>query len=270
VEATELLYGDGAGLRDATALIYVSQSGASGEVAPVLERLTPGTPVLGLTNDEHSRLAQRADFVLPLLAGDEQTVASKTYVNTLALLWLLAARWAEAPDGAVALAAAQARVADLLARGEAVARHWIDRLGTAQTLVFLGGGAQAVTARQCAMMAMEWLKVPVLSFSVGAFRHGPLEIVEPGLGVVVFAPPGPAQESTVRLADELEGYGATVLRVACGHTLGLDEPGEAETLNAELAPLVDVVPVQLFVEALARERGLPGEFRRISKVVSQV
>ena len=269
LEAAELLHEESPALREATALVYVSQSGTSGEVGPLLDRLSPGTTVIALTNDIHSRLASRADFVLPLLAGDEQTVATKTYVNTLALLWLLAARWTGEPGAAESLATAHARVIGLLARGEALAQAWIERLGGAQTLVFLGAGPQAVTARQCAMMVMEWLKVPALSASLGAFRHGPLEIVEPGLGGVAFATPGPAYESTMRLADELESYGATVVRVECGQTIGVDEPGEP-TFNAELTPLVDVVPVQLFVEALARTRGLPGEFRRISKVVVQV
>src|SRR5688572_14900526 len=53
-EAAELLIADGAALEQATALVYLSQSGASGEVAPLLERLPAGTPVIALTNAEHS------------------------------------------------------------------------------------------------------------------------------------------------------------------------------------------------------------------------
>ena len=270
-EAADLLYEDGPVLAQATALLYISQSGASGEVAPLLERLPAGTPVIALTNDEHSLLARRADTMLPLLAGDEQTVATKTYLNTLALLWLLAARWSG--DDQVAdngLVAAHEHITALLAQGAKLARRWAERLRPAKTLAFLGTGPQAVTARQCAMMAMEWLKVPALSASVGAFRHGPLEIVEPGLGAVLFAAPGPAYASTLRLAEELDGYGATVVVVENGQTRGLDDPAEREGVNDELAPLVDVVPVQLFIEALARERGLVGAFRRISKVVKHV
>ena len=273
-EATDLLQAEHSPvLQQASALVYVSQSGASGEVLPLLERLAPGTPIIALTNDEHSPLAQRAHRVLPLYAGEEQTVASKTYVNTVALLWLLAARWSGAADDRAdrALVAAHARIVGLLAQGEALAQRWVRQLGAAKPLIFLGSGAQAVTARQCAMTAMEWLKAPALSASVGAFRHGPLEIVEPGVGAVVFAAPGPAYASTLRLAEELDRYGATVLLVESGQTRALDEPATEDTdFEAALAPLVDVVPVQLFVEALARERGLPGEFRHITKVTTHV
>jgi glucosamine--fructose-6-phosphate aminotransferase (isomerizing) len=270
-EAAELLYGADPALELATALVYISQSGASGEIAPILERPPAGTPVIALTNDADSPLAQRADFVLPLLAGDEQTVATKTYLNTLALLWLLAARWSGARDAESALSAARERVAALLAEAETTARRWVAQLGPAKTLVFLGAGAQAVTARQCAMMVMEWVKVPALSATLGAFRHGPLEIAEAGLGAVLFAAPGPAYASTLRLAEELDGHGVTVLLVEHGQTRALGEPPtNGALLDAALAPLLDVVPVQLFVEALARERGLPGTFRRIGKIVTHV
>jgi glutamine---fructose-6-phosphate transaminase (isomerizing) len=274
-EASELLYQDRSVLEQATALVYISQSGASGEVAPLLERRPAGTPVIALTNAEDGPLSQRADFVLPLLAGDEQTVATKTYLNSVALLWLLSARWsadlgAEAALQA-ALQAAQQRLVALIAEGEATARWWVEQLGPAQSLAFLGAGPQAVTARHCAMMAMEWLKVPALNATLGAFRHGPLEIAEAGLGAVLFAVPGPAYHSAVRLAEELHSYGVTALLVEYGQARSVGDPTAATAgFEAALAPLVDVVPVQLFVEALARERGLPGAFRRIAKVVKEL
>jgi glucosamine--fructose-6-phosphate aminotransferase (isomerizing) len=312
LEASEVLYQDRSPLEQASALVYISQSGASGEVGPLLDRRPAGTPLIALTNDDDSPLARRADVVLPLLAGDEQTVATKTYLNSLALLWLLAARWSAEADAEAALQAAHARVSALVAEHAATARWWVERLGSAKSLVFLGSGPQAVTARHGAMMAMEWLKVPALSATLGAFRHGPLEIAEAGLGAVLFAAPGPAYESAVRLAEELAGYGTTVVVVEGGEAADLTPhppslegrgclspattgegtdslsqegskalpeksaksqmaaPAEPVGFDAALAPLVDVVPVQLFVEALARERGLPGEFRRISKVVRQV
>jgi glucosamine--fructose-6-phosphate aminotransferase (isomerizing) len=271
-EAAELLHTERSpALAQATALVYLSQSGASGEVAPLLERLPPGTPLIAVTNAEHSALAQGAQAVLPLLAGEEETVATKTYLNSLALLWLLAGHWSADAGAQAALAAAQARVARLLAEAEQIAQQAVERLGAAQSLAFIGAGPQAVTARQCAMMFMEWVKRPAVSASVGAFRHGPIEIAQPGLGAVLFAPPGPAYETTLRLAAELEGYGVTVVLVECGHMRRLAEPVPQDSgLDPALAPLVDVVPVQLFVEALARARGLPGAFRRISKVVTHL
>jgi glutamine---fructose-6-phosphate transaminase (isomerizing) len=162
LEASDALYGDPARLNRAAPLVYISQSGASGEIAPLLERLAPNQPLVALTNDEASPLAQRAQVVLPLLAGDEQTVATKTYLNSLAVLWLLARHWTGQLDGAAfdALTDVTKRIAGLLARAPALAERWTACLGAAPVYVYIGTGEQAVTARQAAMMTMEWLKVP--------------------------------------------------------------------------------------------------------------
>lgn len=285
-EASEALYaGDGAALAQAAPLVYISQSGASGEIEPLLAGLPAPVQLIGVTNHLDSPLARGAAVVLPLLAGEEKTVAAKTYLNSLAVLWLLARHWAGTLDDSAftALRGAAGRMGGLLAEGPAVADQWLAALEPAQTLVFVGAGPQAVTARQSAMMVMEWLKVPALSFSLGAFRHGPIEIAQPGLGVVVFAAPGPAYASSHRLAQELAGYGAAVLLVENGATRTTGAPGPARTAGGPagegsadgrdladgLAPLLDVVPVQLFVEALARRRGLAPRFRHIQKVVTE-
>ncbi|MDQ2787752.1 MAG: hypothetical protein M3Y58_22415 [Chloroflexota bacterium] len=63
-------------------------------------------------------------------------------------------------------------------------------LDDAERLIFVGLGTHAVKARHCAMMAAEWAKRAVLALSVDAFRHGFVEIVRPGDGIVVFDSPG--------------------------------------------------------------------------------
>jgi glucosamine--fructose-6-phosphate aminotransferase (isomerizing) len=272
MEATDVLYGGNLGLHDAQPLIYISQSGFSGEIGPVLEILSPATAVVALTNDEHSPLATHAQVVLPLVAGDEQFVATKTYVNSLALLWLLARHWQGSLDAGAfeALWGAHEQMSQLLADGPSLVPCWVEALGHSDTFVYIGSGQQAVTARQAAMMTMEWLKVPALSSTVGAFRHGPIEIAQPGLGVVVFAAPGPAYDPSLRLAQALQAYGASVLVVESGQARAPDEaPGPAwPTLAENLSPLLDVVPVQLFIEALARQRGISPGFRHIDKVAT--
>ncbi len=272
LEATDVLYGDAAPLGTAEPLVYISQSGSSGEIAPLLASLPPEQPLVALTNDEHSPLAHRAQAVLPLLAGDEQLVATKTYVNSIALLWLLARHWSGTLNAGAsdALNRVQGRLAALLAEGPALAGRWEETMLPAQTFVFIGSGQQAVTARQAAMMAMEWLKLPALSSTVGAFRHGPLEIAQPGLGVVVFVAPGPAYGSSCHLAQTLQGYGASVLVVENGRVRWPDEPPASDGLppDESLSPLLDIAPVQILVEALGRRRSVPPGFRHIDKVAA--
>jgi glucosamine--fructose-6-phosphate aminotransferase (isomerizing) len=272
LETTDVLYGDGGQMGEAQPLVYISQSGFSGEIAPLLARLAPGTPLLALTNDEQSRLARHAQVVLPLVAGDEQLVATKTYVNSLAVLWLLAQQWLGSPESEAfeALRRAHEHMTRLFSDGPGLVARWVETLGDAQTLVYIGSSQQAATARHVAMMTMEWLKLPALSSTVGAFRHGPIEIAQPGLGVVVFVAPGPAYEPSLRLAQSLHQYGASVLVAENGYVRApYERPGANGLRPAEsLSPLTDVIPAQLFVEALARQRGVSPGFRHIDKVAT--
>src|SRR5438309_4539109 len=75
------------------AAIGISQSGVSPDVVAVLaEARRQGRPTLAVTNDPGSPLAQTADWVLALHAGEERAVAAtKTYLNSLAAVALLAA-----------------------------------------------------------------------------------------------------------------------------------------------------------------------------------
>src|ERR671935_615516 len=73
------------------AAIGISQSGASPDVVAVLaEARRQHRPTLAITNDPSSPLAETADWVLPLHAGEERAVAAtKTYSNSIAAVALL-------------------------------------------------------------------------------------------------------------------------------------------------------------------------------------
>src|SRR5204863_1110281 len=104
------------------------QSGASAEVAALAEVLPAGTTLLAVTNDAESVLAQRAQLVLPTLAGKESGVATKTYLNCLAVLWLLARRWGGALNGAegAVLEQVAADIERLVADADSTAARWLD------------------------------------------------------------------------------------------------------------------------------------------------
>jgi fructoselysine-6-P-deglycase FrlB-like protein len=106
---------------------------------------------------------------------------------------------------------------------------------------------------------------------IGALRHGPIEIAQPDLGAVIFAPAGRSSDSAVALAGELAGHGARVLIVEHGRTRSLDAaPNLAFGIDEFLAPLLDVIPAQIFADALARRLGVGPGFRYIGKVVTRL
>jgi glutamine---fructose-6-phosphate transaminase (isomerizing) len=273
VEATELLYYSRSLLGDQRPLIFVSQSGAGAEAAAIVEVLPAGTALLAVTNDTESLLARRAQVVLPTLAGKEGGVATKTYVNCLAALWLLARRWGGALSGGEAstLTKVAAECEHLLADADAIAARWLDELGSAEPIVFAGHGPHISAARQAVLMLAERARVTAVGLGVGAFRHGPIEITQPGVGAVVFAPPGRTSESACALAADLHGYGARVLIVENGRTRHVTEPaGAAQDIDEFLSPMLDVIPAQLFADALARRLGVGPGFRYLGKGVIQL
>jgi glucosamine--fructose-6-phosphate aminotransferase (isomerizing) len=272
VEATELVFYSHALLRGGP-LVFVSQSGASAEVAAVVGELPAVTALVAVTNNPDSPLAQRAQLIIPILAGTESGVATKTYLNTLATLWLLARHWSgrAATDGSDKLSRAAGACEELLASADTIVARWLDALGAAETIVFLGHGPHAATARQAAMILAERARVAACGMSAGAFRHGPIEITQSSVGVVMFAAAGWAGESARTLAAELREHGARVLLVECGRTRDLGESTAASyEFDEFLAPILDIIPAQLFADALAHERGIEPKFRYIGKVVAQL
>jgi glucosamine--fructose-6-phosphate aminotransferase (isomerizing) len=274
VEATELVFYSQALLQERRPLIFISQSGASAEVAAIVEALPAGTALLAVTNTVESLLAQRANLVLPILAGKESGVATKTYVNCLAVLWLLARRWGGAQtdrDGRI-LDQVAAECERLLANADTTAAHWLEALGSAERLVFVGHGPHLATARQGAMMLAERARVAAIGMGLGAFRHGPIEIAQPDLGAVIFAPPGRSRVSALGMSADLVGYGVRVLIVEHGRARTTGEPAGATEAGIDefLAPMLDVIPAQLFADALARKLGVGPGFRHIGKVTTQL
>jgi glucosamine--fructose-6-phosphate aminotransferase (isomerizing) len=274
VEATELLFYSQVLLGERRPLIFISQSGASAEVAAIGEALPAGMTLLAVTNNADSPLARRADLVLPIHAGTESGVATKTYLNSLAVLWLLARRWggAQSESDAQTLEQVAAACERLVADADATAARWLEVLGPAERLVYIGHGPHVASARQGAMMLAERARVAAIGTGVGAFRHGPIEIAQPGLGVAIFAPPGRSRTSTLGMAADLVSYGASVLIVEHGRARTADQPEDATQAGIDefLAPMLDVIPAQSFADAVARKLGVGPGFRHIGKVTTQL
>ncbi|HVN52973.1 MAG TPA: SIS domain-containing protein [Anaerolineaceae bacterium] len=274
IEAADLFY-QGSRFLDAArgTLIYVSQSGESGEAPEVLRGLPEGVDLIAVTNNPGSNLARAARLVFPLYAGEETLIASKTYLNSLAWLWLIARRWGGAWIGQELqmLDRVAVQVEALLNRGPALIDPLLEDLDLDRGIAFLGHGPYAATAREAAMTLAEWTKLPALSYSAAAFRHGFIETVQPGISVVIFTAPGPGHASALDLAAELDGYGALVHIIQQGSVFRL--PGGTqpeEPVDEFLSPILDILPIQLLAQRLADDRGIQPGFRFIRKVVRKI
>lgn len=274
LQTSDLIYYSRSLLNGLDQVVFISQSGASAEVLPFVGILPSPVELIAITNDPHSPLASSARTVLPLLAGGEASVATRTYLNSLACLWLLAQGWYHGrdPQDCRVLLQLADKVEQLLMRADALAAAWLESLSGAKRLCFLGHGPHMTTARQAAMMLGEWAKHASIGTSIGAFRHGLIEIVDADTSVVVFGAGGVTDASTWSLVNELRSYGAAVLASIEGKLEKVDDAAQpvAREFDEMLGVFLDVIPAQLFAEAMARHLGIAPGFRHISKVVRRL
>ena len=257
---------------DGAIVIGISQSGASPDVRAVIsEARRQGRPTIALTNDEGSPLANEADHVLPLEAGEEKAVAAtKTYLNSLGAIAML---FAAIGDDRVARAE--------LERVPTVLEQQIElSFATAPTLsqyadvigaTVVARGVNYGTAYEIALKIRELSGLMVEAYSPADLMHGPIAAIQPDWPVVVVAPSGPAHESVAELVPALVSRRARMLAVSDVSELLLQSntPLPLVTgLPEWLSPLVAVVPGQVTAMQLAQMRGLdvdnPSGLRKIT------
>jgi glucosamine--fructose-6-phosphate aminotransferase (isomerizing) len=190
--------------------LAVSQSGSSDDlVATAAAARAAGAVTAAVLNDTRSPLASVCDFVLPMAAGTELSVAAtKTFIASLAALLRLIAGW----TGKTTMGAACDRLPDRLAR--AAQLDWnaaLAPLTAATTLVAIGRGPTLAIAREVSLKLKETCALHAEAFSSAEFRHGPIALVSSSLPVLMLTPGDEAAMGFSALAADLRRAGARVL-----------------------------------------------------------
>jgi glutamine---fructose-6-phosphate transaminase (isomerizing) len=245
-----------------SAVIALSQSGRTPDVVSyVLHARERGALTVAVTNDPESELAGIADCALSLAAGEERAVAaSKTFLNTLAALVLLAGA---ASGRADEVAGGLLRVADLLDEAIPALQEAVAPLATAFAYVgrmyVIGRGIEFGTAREIALKLTETCRVAAEPLTSTDLAHGPIAALDAMFPVWTIASRDECLPALVAAAVLARRAGATL--VACG-SAAAEVPDAAFRLPVPeaplpvLSPLLSVVPGQLFAAALARAKGL--------------
>ena len=254
-------------------VLALSQSGRTPDVVDYVERArAAGAFTVAVTNDPGSRLAEISEEVLPLGAGDEQAVAAtKTYLNQVAALGLLAAHAAgKGSSFADDLRSVATTLRSLIAELEARITNVAVPFAFAGRMFVVGRGAEFSTAREIALKLLETCRVAAEPLTATDLAHGPVAALDALFPVWVIASGDETLPAVLEAATRAAEAGATIIASgnAAGEVPGADYllpvPKPPSTLTA---PLLSVVPGQLFAWALARTKGLdPDEPRGLSKV----
>ena len=246
-------------------VLGISQSGRSPDVVEtVAAARRAGAPTVAIVNDASSPLAHAAEWVIPLHAGVERSVAAtKTYTAELAAVALLVLALGGRRRERAARDAIPERMEEALGV-EAAAEEAARSLARAERAVVLARGIHYPTAWEIALKLKELALLLAEPYSSADFRHGPIAMAERRLPVVLISPPGsrPAREMAA-VGRELVRRGSPVLAIGPCRRGSLPVPRVPELL----APLVSVLPGQLLAFHAARARGLdPDRPRGIRKV----
>ncbi len=267
VETSELIHTVPEVVGEGTLLVILSQSGRSVEMLRLLD-MRGSTPVIAITNYAEADLAKRADAVVLTQAGVEFSVSSKTYVaSLLALQWLRG----------ILCTRDRSRVPDELRAAPSAAaaylKNWKDHVGAlfaemrdVKDVFLLGRGDSLATARTGGLILKESTKYHAEGMSSAAFRHGPFEMVAPGVYTLVFEGEGAGAALNRGLVEDVRkagGGGALVSPEAQMDAYRVPGPWSLAT------PILEILPVQMLSLALAaRANREPGKFRWITKVTT--
>ncbi len=242
-----------------------SQSGQSPDlVAPMTFFKSGGAATAAFVNDPDSPLARAAEWVFPLYAGEEKSVAAtKSFIAQLVAGARVVASW----QGDAALEAAIQDLPNALAR--AATLDWsrgVEALMDADQMYVIGRGTGHAVALEAALKFKETCAIQAEAFSGAEVKHGPMALIDRGYPLLVLAPRGPAQAGLVALADEMRQRGARVLLAAPAGVAGAELP-IAATASEDLDPISVIQTFYPMVEALSRARGFdPDRPKFLAKV----
>jgi glucosamine--fructose-6-phosphate aminotransferase (isomerizing) len=271
VEASELIADYASFITPQTLIVAISQSGRSIEIVRLLEvlkHLSYRVPLIGITNTVGSPLEMHSTYGIVTQAGEEESVSTKTYTCALAALHLLGCTL----SGESLERATQdlLRAADIIESNIPVWQQKATEvagqlLPEVQFIEFVGRGPARASALTAALITKETAKMPTEGMVGGQFRHGPIEVVDGKVAVVIFMGTGNARELNDSLAHDLIGWGSHVISIGAGITDSFST--RSSILDEIVLQLIDIVPIQLLAGALSSLRGfVPGKFRYGSKI----
>jgi glucosamine--fructose-6-phosphate aminotransferase (isomerizing) len=265
-ETAELVHHHLRVLRADTLLVVVSQSGQTAEVLRLLESLPAKTRVLAVTNVESSRLAKRANLLLPMMAGEQIAISTKTYTCSVAVLMYLAFAISRKMPGPLTQEVMRAAEDEekILERREVLMPPIVEFFNRPPYVALMSRGADLATAYQGALMLKEVVRLAAEPISAAQFRHGPMEIIAPAHRYILFARQGKTGKLLLNLARDIPKSSGRVLLFT---DMPFDEIMNVrlvrlKSLRFGLGTLVDSVYIQLLAYEMALRAGLqPGKLQ---------
>ncbi len=253
-------------------VIGISQSGASPDLLAVVQEANrQGAPTLAITNKDDSPLAEEAQYVIDVQAGEEHSVAAtKTYTAQLMAIAMLSAAWNQSASQEADLKNVPSLISKALDQEKIIA-EFAPRYRYMNQCIVLGRGYNYSTAYEWSLKLKELTYVVAQPYSSADFQHGPIALVTDGFPVLAIAPQGAVYPDMAALLKRLcEERRAELLLISDRRELleMADCPVPLpEKIPEWLSPIIGIAPAQLFCYHLTLVKGMdPDSPRGLSKI----
>ena len=252
-----------------TLVIAVTQSGETADtIAPTRYASGQGCPIIAVTNTVGSAITRESDAVLFLQAGPEIAVAaSKTFVTQVTTLVILAAAIAklrgsfgleQEQELAGALRSLPDAAQRALERADStaeLARRYVNSRG----FMFVGRGYGYPAALEGALKLKEVSYVHAEGYAAGELKHGPISLLDAECPLVAIATRSRVYDKVISNVMEGRARDAHVIAVATEGDRGIGRSADdvcwVPDTHEALAPVLAVIPLQLFAYHMAVARG---------------
>jgi glutamine---fructose-6-phosphate transaminase (isomerizing) len=254
-----------------TLLVLNSQSGESAEAKNLLGKIkkTSRACILGFTNYTKSTLGENCDYLVELNVGEEFGVAAGTYLNSVGLSLVFASLLCGENGQAVLgdFKSACDKMEQYLENYQEKLEEIDGILGDVQNIIVIGRGPSMAAALNGALNQKEAAWMFTEGMNAAEFRHGPLELADPNLTLIILEGDQKTSGYNFAVAEEVMSYGSKVIWIG-NHPATSFKSIAIPIVNEAAIPLVELLPVQLIAQTLSSRKGLEaGKFRRIGKVV---
>jgi glutamine---fructose-6-phosphate transaminase (isomerizing) len=257
-----------------TLVVSISQSGETMDTLMAVKHARElGALTLSVCNTHGSTIPRESDAVLYTHAGPEIAVAStKAFLAQITACYVLGLYLAQLRGGTFAddaqavmkeLHEVPAKLEELLGRMDRVkeiARFMADT----RSVLFLGRNVGYPVAMEGALKLKELAYIHAEGFAAGELKHGPIALIDAGQPVFIVVPgPGTPHELHKKVVSNIQE-----IRARGARTLVVAEDGDEDVLpfadevirvpqtSPLLAPLLTVVPLQVFALHLSTAKGL--------------
>jgi fructoselysine-6-phosphate deglycase len=267
--AAELVAGGNRHLGAQSLVVIPSLSGTTRESVELMELCKArAAKVLVLTGHAETPLARGADHALVNFAEDD-TSCESFYLQSLLIALSVMAHRGEHAQYAAHVAEMQQLPALLAAvkdQFDSRAAAYAAQIETEPYHLMTAAGncwAEAWYFGMCILEEMQWIRTrPV---NAADFFHGPLELVEKGVSVMLFK----GEDAFRPLAERVERFAAQYTdKLFVLDSAGFALPGISSELRALIAPAVLSSALERLSQHLALRRGHPLTVRRYYKRVS--